>query len=419
MQVEYKGTTPPRPNNCGQTERQGLLESYRIPDPVDLNAAADRERIVRGGTAASSNRTNHPALHRTGALGSGHRRFPAGCWGSLRWCCRCGFERMAPASASDWPCCLAVLTGTGKARACRVVVAAMAIRHRPIPVRLRSALTARVHPGRPWTGHPAGEPPSKSTSPVAPGGRDFGFREEDGWRRVHRYRGDHDQLALASCPFDSDRREPDPRSVSAQWAPPAWSEDPPSSRPTSYAPSAGWSCPAAALDRRREQLGPGESALDPVVQSGTRRSKPGADRNKRRDDTPGQLARRLPAEAEFALRLSPGAAAVPWDSVVPGVVGVATVLRGEGTRVLLSRTPVAAAQLDSMAARAIPQTTRIIGLAPPGATLDRIGLEVANPQRPGAGAHCRAGGQRTEDAFALAGGDAPAPGPGADPPAAQ
>jgi signal transduction histidine kinase len=95
-----------------------------------------------------------------------------------------------------------------------------------------------------------------------------------------------------------------------------------------------------------------------------------------------QAARKVPAEAEFALRLSAGPGAIPWDSVVHGVIGVATAEPGGRARVLLARTPEVSVLLDSMAARSIAGTTRIVALAPPGTTFDRLGLEVTNPHDP-------------------------------------
>ena len=95
-----------------------------------------------------------------------------------------------------------------------------------------------------------------------------------------------------------------------------------------------------------------------------------------------QAARRFPAEAEFALRLSASPAVIPWDSVVPGVLGVATSEPGGKARVLLSRSPVVSTMLDSMAARSVVRGRRIISLSDPGTTFDRLGLEVPSPHGP-------------------------------------
>jgi signal transduction histidine kinase len=95
-----------------------------------------------------------------------------------------------------------------------------------------------------------------------------------------------------------------------------------------------------------------------------------------------QSARKVPAEVEFALRLAPGPAAIPWDSVVPGVVGVATADSGGLGRVLLSRSEAISTMLDSMAARSVTGVRRIVALAPPGTTFDLLGLEVTNPHAP-------------------------------------
>ena len=94
-----------------------------------------------------------------------------------------------------------------------------------------------------------------------------------------------------------------------------------------------------------------------------------------------QAARKLPAEVEFALRLSPSPAAIPWDSVVPGVLGVA-IAEAEGRpQVLFSRTSVTP-HLDSMAARAMPGATRLVALSRPGTAFDQVGLELPNPHNP-------------------------------------
>lgn len=92
-----------------------------------------------------------------------------------------------------------------------------------------------------------------------------------------------------------------------------------------------------------------------------------------------QTARKIPAEVEFALRLSPSPASIPWDSVVPGVLGVATTDPGGGARVVMSRSADVSVMLDSMAARSVAGATRIVALSRPGTTFDRLGLEVANP----------------------------------------
>ena len=96
-----------------------------------------------------------------------------------------------------------------------------------------------------------------------------------------------------------------------------------------------------------------------------------------------QAARKIPAEVEFALRLSAEPSAVPWDSVVPGVLGVAATDPEGRARVLLSRSPVVSTLLDTMTVRAVPGATRLISLAPAGEPLERIGLEVSNPHTAG------------------------------------
>jgi len=369
-----------------------------MTDPVDLNAAADSR------TDAFANPPPRPRIEYevillyTGVVLSvvGLAALSGWVFGIMTLVLPVpGFERMAPASAVGMMLfgVALVLTGTGKAKARRVVVAAMGILA-VAQIIVRTTFGVSLHEfimGAMGLVVPVSDPPSE-IDPVLlllAAVACWIPREEDGWRRAIASLPAATMIALAlgllvhSIPTGA---SPDPRSaVSAQWA---------------LACLVGGSALLAANIMRAvggllvpRQLpwivGVSSSVLVILLWIAVVQSKDAQVEAMVRTASNDamtrltQLARRLPAEAEFALRLSPGAAAVPWDSVVPGVVGVATATSGSGARVLLSRTPVVSAQLDSMAARAVPNTTRIIGLAVPGSALDRIGLEVANPQRPG------------------------------------
>jgi signal transduction histidine kinase len=369
-----------------------------MPDPVDLNAAVE-SRTTSLATAPPRPRIEYEViLLYTGLVLSvvGLAALSGWLLGILTLVLPVpGFERMAPANAAGMVLfgLALIFAGTRRERARRTVVALMAVLavaqfvvRTTLGQALHEFLLGLVRPVIPGAEAPSEiDPLLLMLAAVAC----WLPRDEDGWRRAVASLPAATMVALAlgllvhSIPTGA---SPDPRSaVSAQWA--------------LASLVGGFALLAANILRAVGGLvvprqlpwivGVSTSILVillwiAVVQSKNAQVE-ALVRTASNDAVSRltQLARRIPAEAEFALRLSPGPGAIPWDSVVPGVVGVATAVPGDGARVLLSRTPVVAALLDSMATHAVPGMTRIVSLTGAGSTLDRIGFEVANPHRAG------------------------------------
>ena len=367
-----------------------------MPDPVDLNAAVE-SRATSLATAPPRPRIEYEVI----LLYTGLVLSVVGIAALSGWVLGImtlvlpvpGFERMAPASATGMVLfgLALVFAGTRKERARRTVVALMAaiaiaqfVVRTALGQSLHEFLLGLVGPATAATEAPSEiDPLMLMLAAVAC----WLPRDEEGWRRAVASLPAATMVALAlgllvhSIPTGA---SPDPRSaVSAQWA--------------LASLVGGFALLAANILRAVGGLvvprqlpwivGISTSILVILLWIAVVQSKNGQVETLVRTASNDamsrltQLARRIPAEAEFALRLSSGPAAIPWDSVVPGVVGVATAARGDVARVLLSRTPVVTAQLDSMAAHAMPGSTRIVSLADPGSTLERVGFEIANPNR--------------------------------------